>query len=165
MSLLVRKINKAKWLQINIEQDSDVSADAITNCLRTSNNCLSVWCIKSLEKVEEAALALAANQDHLETIDIVVLEEESLTSNKIDIVKTDGETPVNDLIGRHRDISELTYAKLGVVKNLIVDSIRKDKVKRYTKSDLKKILLSSIREGKLESARLKESVRKKIDNS
>lgn len=43
MTLLVRKINRAKWMQNDILSEQDVSADAITICMKTVGNTLSVW--------------------------------------------------------------------------------------------------------------------------
>ncbi|MFY7665979.1 hypothetical protein [Flavobacterium sp.] len=162
MSFLVRKINKAKWYQIDIMQSDEVSADAITNCLKTTKNTLSVWHIETEEDLEKAVLAIVANQDHLDTIDVVILDEPSLTNYHLNIVASPGETPVASLIQAHRDIAELSFSKLGYVKEHIVQRIRSHKLKRYTVSSLKKILTSAINEGLLKKEDLTESIRQKI---
>lgn len=162
MSFLVRKINKAKWYQIDIMESDDVSADAITNCLKTTKNTLSVWHIETEDDLEKAVLAIVANQDHLDTIDVVILDEPSLTNYNLNIVASPGETPVISLIEAHRDIAELSFTKLGQVKEHIVQRIRNQKLKRYTVSSLKKILTNAINEGLLRKEDLKESIRQKI---
>ena len=162
MPFLVRKINKAKWYQIDIQTENDVKADAITNCLKTTKNNLSVWRIESEDNLHEAILALVANQDHLDTIDVVILEESTLLDYKLNIVASPGDTPVESLIGAHRDISDLTYTKLGIVKDHIVERIRNDKIKRYTVGALKKILKEAIKKGILKKNDLKESIKNKI---
>lgn len=162
MPLLVRKINKAKWFQTDLENTFDVTADAITNCLRTTKNTLSVWKIENEEDLENAILALVANQDHLDTIDIVILEESTLIKYDLSIIATPGDTPIDHLINTHRDIAELTYDKLGNVKDHIVERIRKEKVKRYTVGSLKKILRKAIEDGHLKKSDLKESIQKKL---
>ncbi len=162
MPLLIRKINKAKWYQIDIENDDDVSADAITNCLKTTKNTLSVWRIESEDDLDQAVLALVANQDHLDTIDVVILEESSLINYKLNIVASPGDTPVESLIDAHRDIANLTFTNLGLVKNHIVERIRKQKLKRYTIGSLKKLLESAIANGLLAKEDLKDSVQKKL---
>lgn len=162
MSLLIRKVNKAKWVQSDIENDSDVSADAITNCLRTTRNTLSVWQINTEDDLDNAILALVSNQDHLEAIDVVILEEESIRQYNIRIVTTPGETPIAELSQTHRDLADLTYSKLGIIKDHIVDRIRTNYLKRYTRGTIKKLLLAAIEEGKIELADLKESIRYKI---
>lgn len=162
MPLLVRKINKAKWYQIDIENDNDVKADAITNCLKTTKNNLSVWRIESEDDLEEAILALVANQDHLDTIDVVILEESTLIDYKLNIVASPGDTPVESLIAAHRDISDLTFTNLGMVKDHIVERIRNQKIKRFTVGSLKKLLKEAIENGILKIEDLKESVQSKI---
>jgi len=162
MSLLVRKINKAKWFQINLDQEDDVSADAVTNCLKTTKNTLSVWQIANEDDLDKAVLALVSNQDHLETIDVVILDEASVNNYGIKIIASPGETSIQDLIDSHRDLSELTYSKIGIIKDHIVERIRNDHIKRYTRSDLKKIINAAIEKGILALDDLKESVRKKI---
>ncbi len=162
MPLLIRKISKAKWYQVDIENDDNVSADAVTNCLKTTKNNLSVWRIESEDDLDQAVLALVSNQDHLDTIDVVILEESSIIDYKLNIVASPGDTPVESLIDAHRDISDLTYTNLGHVKDHIVERIRSHKLKRYTIGSLKKILIKAIEDGLLSKNDLKESVQKKI---
>ncbi len=160
--LLVRKISKSKWFQIDIRKDNDVSADAITNCLKTTNNTLSVWSIENEDDIEKAILAIASNLDHIETIDIVILNDEVLQESGIKIITSKGNTPIESLKEIHRDLSELTFSKLGNVKDHIVERIRNDKLRRFTKGKLKKILRDAIEKGFLELDDLNESVRNKI---
>ncbi len=162
MSLLVRKINKAKWFQVDIENDSDVSADAVTNCLRTTNNTLSVWQINTEKDLDNAVLALVTKHEHLETIDIIILEESSIKDYNISIVASPGETPIDKLAQNHRDLAELTFSKIGSIKDYIVERIRTDNLRRYTKGSLKKLIQLAIKEGTIELDDLKESFRDKI---
>src|SRR5680860_1384079 len=69
--LLVRKIEKAKWMQNDILNGEEVSADAITNCTRTNKNKLSLWFIQDESNLDDAVLALTSQAQHLETIDTV----------------------------------------------------------------------------------------------
>jgi hypothetical protein len=162
--MLVRKINKAKWFQTNILHGEEVSADAITNCLRTVGNTLSVWYINSEEDINKAMLAIIANQDHLESIDVVIIDEKLFEDSGFVISSSPGETPVEELREIHRDITGLNYSLLGNVKNIIVEMIKKDKITRFTKVQLTKILGDAIKEGKIDISYLKESVRKKLQN-
>ena len=160
---LVRKINKAKWFQIDILKNSDVTADAITNCLKTTKNTLSVWHIDNETDINDAVLAIVSDQDHIETIDVVVLNVNEIEKYEIKIIASDGITSVKSLIDSHRDLSELTYTKLGFIKDHIVERIRAEKMKRFTKGQLKKILKNAIESGILQMNDLKDSVRKKME--
>ena len=159
---LIRKINKAKWFQIDIMKDNDVAADAITNCLKTTRNTLSVWNIENEDDIEKAVLAIASSLEHIETIDIVILNTDALLAFGIHIITSSGITPIESLKEIHRDLSGLTFSKLGQIKDHIVERIRNDKLKRYTKGKLKKILLDAINKGVLEIEDLNDSVRNKL---
>jgi hypothetical protein len=162
MSLLVRKINLAKWKQVDLDKTDDVSADAITNCLKTTGNTLSVWHIETEADLDSAILAIVANQDHLDKIDVVFLDEPTLTKYNLKIVANKGRTAVESLNDTHRDIAELNYTKLGQVKDQIVHCLRNSKHKRYTVNTLKKILNDAIEKGLIQKENLKESLRKDI---
>jgi hypothetical protein len=162
MSFLVRKINRAKWFQFDILKFDEVSADAVTNCLKTTGNTLSVWHIESEEDIENAVLAIVANQDHIETVDFVILDAQALIEYNLNIVFTPGDTPVKSLVETHRDVSGLSYTKLGHVKEHLVQRIRVDKIKRYTASSIKKILSKALSDGLIQIEDLKESIRGKF---
>lgn len=162
MTLLVRKISKAKWYKVDIELTNDVAADAITNCLKTTRNTLSVWEIDTLEDLEKAVLALVSNQEHLDTIDVVILNQSFLQQKKLSIVKSPGQTPVKSLISKHRDIENLTFEGLGIVRDHIIQELRKNQIKRFTVSDLKKLLKQSIDSGLLNKEDLNCSIQNKL---
>jgi hypothetical protein len=159
MSILVRKINRAKWPQENLGTTIDIPADAITGCLRTQQNTLSVWEIPTQDDLGEAVLAIAASLDHLESLDVIMLDSEFLISANIDISNTPGNTKVNDLVDTHKDLSNLTYSKLGIISTHIVDRIHADQLRRFTKKSLKDILNKAIEEQRLNRDDLKEYIK------
>lgn len=166
MSLLVRKIDNAKWMQNNILNNDtfsveDVSADAITS-LKTSGNALSAWQVAE-EAIEDAVLAIVSSHQHLDAIDVVCLDPSSLESNGIKLQSTPGSTPLKDkLIGQHIDICDLTYRTLGTVAEQIVHVLKEGKVLRYTKGNIKKLLYDAINRGRLQKDDLDESLRKRL---
>ncbi len=148
MSFLIRRINRAKW---DILISDDVSADAITSCLKTFQNDLSVWYISNITDIENAILALitGSKQSSLSTLHVIILEEERLICENLDLYNTDGDTVVKSLISTHRDISQLNYKKLGQIKNLILDCISTNKIALFTKKQQKDILTDALTNGKL----------------
>lgn len=162
MSYLIRKINKAKWFQVDIINNDDVSADAVTNCLKTSENTLSVWFIPDISQIDSAVLALISNQEHLETIDVVKLEKNKIEELKLEIAETPGKTPIITYVGMHRNLEKLTFSKLGFLKNYIVECIRKGEIMRYTRGQLKKIIGEAIEQGLMKKEDLNEMLREKI---
>ncbi len=160
MSLLIRKINRAKWPENDNQNVEDISADAITNCLRTQLNGLSVWEIPSKNELQDAVLAIASSQHHLEAFDVIPLRTEYLTEQGIDIDNEAGGTPIKDLIKMHRNLAHLSYSKIGIIAHHAATNI--EQARRFTKVQLKEILQKAISEGRLEVDKLCESVRNKI---
>ena len=159
MSRLVRKIDRAKWLQNDIANGQEVSADAITNCMKTKANTLSVWEIDSASALDDAVLAMASQFDHLDTIDVVVLDESELDRAGLRIAATPGTTPVKRLADIHRDITALTYRTLGIVADFTVKCFQQDSVRRFTRGQLISLLKSAIHQGEITETDLKERVR------
>lgn len=165
MTLLVRKINRAKWVQNDISKGAEVSADAVTHCMKTSGNTLSTWKIDSIEEVEEAVLAIAAAQDHLDTFHVVCLDNKYLVDNGISTDSSPGITPVKELIDSHVDLCELTYRGLGVIADQTRQAFVNKSVLEYRFRQLKELLKKAIKDGRLNADDLKESVRNKLEIS
>ncbi len=165
MSLFIRKITRSKWPREGKCQLENCPADAITSCLRTQGNTLSVWEVTSENDMDEAALAIVSVGDHLEAIDVIPMAPEYLKENGIDWEQSDGQTPVSGLRKNHRDLSNLTYQKIGIIACHVMDKIKAEKWKRYTKGDLTEILEKAINDGRLEVDKLSNSIRKKLNIS
>ena len=161
MRLLVRKISKSKWTSGDTVPE-DIQADAITGCLRTHGNKLSVWAIQDESSIDEAFLALVAAGDRLDTIDVVQMNFEELQKDGFRCARTKGRTPVEDLVDTHLDICDLSYGKLGVIACYIANMVRNGKQVRRTVGELKEILRTAIAEGRLSEEELKEDIRKKL---
>ncbi|MBE3095887.1 MAG: hypothetical protein IMZ44_02010 [Planctomycetes bacterium] len=162
MSLLLRKIEKAKWLQIDILHDEDVSADAITNCLKTSMNRLSVWEVVDETRVSDGVVAMASQGDHLETIDVVLLCQGELGKVGLEVERSSDIMAPEKIADKHRDVVGLTYRKLGELARLIVDGIRANKMQRYTEGKLRRLLQEAVTRGDINRADLSEGVRRKL---
>ena len=159
MSFIVRKIERAKWMQNDILTGADISADAITNCMKTKNNCLSAWEVSREDQIDDVVLALASQSEHIATLDVAVLDQTTLIESGLQLQQTDGVTPIRDLSQRHRDIVQLSYVSLGVLAGIIVDAIRNNTVQRYTRGTIKNLLGNAIAAGRLNKEALKENVK------
>jgi hypothetical protein len=160
--MLIRKIDKAKWLNGDIPKEPP-SADAITNDLKTTKNTLSVWRINDETELEEAVLAIVSGQDHLETIDVVMLDDDFFVKCNISTETTNGNTPVIDLVDTHRDLLSLDYWTIGMVAEHIIENIKKDKLKRFTKIKLKQIIKDAIGMKRLTLSDLTKDIQNKIN--
>jgi hypothetical protein len=124
---LIRKVSLAKWKGC-LESDADyISADAVTACLRTTGNSLSVWKADSEEEVKCALLALAASLQRLDAIEYVILEETDLKIGNLGIENTMVDIPVNTPKELHHDIVNLDHGALRVVANLIKKEVSENK--------------------------------------
>ena len=162
MSLFVRKIEIAKWKQRNILDGEQPSADAITRCMKTRRNKLSLWRIADEEELEEAVLAIVARHTHLETIDVLSMQPSLFDDKRLHLGESHGITPYTDFSNRHLDVGDLDYESLGHMADIIIESIRQDRSKRFTKSQLKHILAQGIRDGKILKSDLGPDVAKHL---
>ena len=162
MSLFIRKINKAQWLQTDIVRGEDVSADAITNCMNTKVNALSVWEVESSTDIDKAVLAIVAAGGHIETIDVVPMNREYLEEKQVAFEHKDVLNPVGGMIKSHINLKQLSYKKLGIIAYHIVDKFKQEENKRYTEGKLKEIFRKAIEEKKLNFDDLSGHIKKKL---
>lgn len=162
MPLLVKKIEKGKWLQNDIVRGEDISADAITNCMKTTKNTLSMWRIDEEEQMDDAVLAIVSAHQHLDTIDVAWVKLNQLEEYGISMQDTPGETPIADLVDSHVNIVNLTYSSLGKVAHCIVKCFSDNSVKRYTRGSLKTLLQKAIESGRLKAERIEPSLAEKL---
>lgn len=149
-------------MQNDILSDQDVSADAITICMKTAGNTLSVWQIDEEEKIKDAVLAIVSGGEHLDTIDVICMERLELEEKGFRLQATPGRTPVKELSKQHIDLCDLTYGKLGILAELTVQVFKEERVVRYTVGNLKKLINEAINLGRLQKNDLNESLRDKI---
>ncbi len=162
MSLLVRKCNRNNW-DYDIADASNISADAITQCMKTIQNNMSVFEIASDSDIDDAFLAIASNFDRLDSFNVVILEKQDITERGYNCVQSLGMTPVESLKNTHWDITGLLYGTLGNIAEYIHNRIRNDEIQRRTKYELKCIIIDAINSQRLELTTLKEKVRIEIE--
>lgn len=162
MPFVVRKIDYIKWTQRRILEGEQPSADAITNCMKTTNNTLSLWSVDDENEIEEAVLAIAAQFSDLDTIDILTIDPSLIKDRGLSIQKCLGMTPYKSFAERHLDVVELDYKSLGLMAEVIIESLRQDRWKRIFLSHLKTIISKGVDEGKIQWSDLKKKVREKI---
>lgn len=163
MSFLIRKIDEfPKWSQRDILNGEPPSADAITHCLKTKLNALSFWLIGDESEREEGVLAIAAQFDHIDAIDILLIDRSLVEEKQLSLVEKPGLTPYTDFKDKHWDITSLDYLSLGALAEVIVESIRQKRHKRFREVELVEILSNGVRAGKVQWSKLNPDVQKKI---
>jgi hypothetical protein len=136
MSLLVRKIQRSKWGECSENIEIPVNSDALTNCLKTTGNTLSVWLADDDQDLDYAKIALIGTMTKLEKIDIVILDSPELLTNNIVLDETPGVTMAKSLIGRHRDLAKLTVLEMTKVSAIIQRKLVNNEVFRLGKPEL-----------------------------
>ncbi|NCU07400.1 hypothetical protein [Pantoea ananatis] len=143
MSYLLRKISITKW-QPNLTLAPDqFSGDAITGCIRTSGNTLSVWSSSSddfaSDEVEKIVVALATTMTTPDVIDVVWLDEDWLRQHGVDIKSEPGLSKFGSVNPMHRDLVSINHKQLAIVGKHIVDQYNKapkTNYKRFSKPAL-----------------------------
>ena len=166
MALLVRKISRGKWPD-NPCSINCLQADAISD-LRTQGNTLSVWRVENLNEIDEAVLALEKKKktERIETITIVWEDEEVFLKKGITVNDTvEGDTVVTDLRPKHRDLSDLSYDSLGVISEIIMNSLNSSNTKRIPRQDVKKILVNAYKNDRISEEICTESLNSELLNA
>jgi len=159
MSYFVRKISRSKW---EVDGNGAVNADAITNCMKTNGNTLSFWRVDSETEISSAILALAAANDNLDKMDVVVIPEAVFQGLAITIAATPGNTACEKFAHTHRDLANLTIKELALVADVLADKIRSGGTTRYTLGKLRALLLGAIEEKQLDFNLLSDGIKKKL---
>jgi len=149
MSYLLRAFLKNEWQRNNGKVLKEFHADPITKCIKTSKNTLSVWISSTSDftsdEVKDLILAFASSTQQPATLDFIWLKEELLVSEKIEIIETDGVTKFEEKKDKHRDLANLTYEKLGIVSQHIMNQFQDSQNSyRITVSKLLNLMVEAV---------------------
>jgi len=153
-----RKFSRAKWERPAFISDSEIPADAITVCLRTQDNKLSLWdCADDDGSVEETVLALATGSkyDSLEKMHITTLVIAEMKSQGLSLANTPGDTAVEDLRERHLEVVKLTLNQLTKFAELMATNIyADDHCFIFTRKDVARIIKTAMSQQRLDGQKL-----------
>lgn len=147
MGVCVRKISKSKWPDEEVlDKQTDeailplLKADALTSCLRTSQDELSLWTVENTneEEIEKAILALITNSrlERLDRIQVVYFDEDNVKQLGLTLKKSPGDTVISTYTNLHQDMIELNFEKMGKVSALITSALRDKRIKSIMKKNL-----------------------------
>jgi len=163
--MLARKITRSKWTPKPYLSPEGIRADAITGCLRTKDDSLSLWrCTSDGHEIDQVFLALATgplNSD-FDTMDIVLVPENNLVEEGLIIEGIQGDTTIENLRLRHVDLVQLDLDKLGKFAKLLAARIRESHVRRKTVAQIKELVRNALSTGILRRDELNEGLRAKI---
>ncbi len=165
MGVCVRKISKSKWPDEEVlDKQTDeailplLKADALTSCLRTSQDELSLWTVENTneEEIEKAILALITNSrlERLDRIQVVYFDEDNVKQLGLTLKKSPGDTVISTYTNLHQDMIELNFEKMGKVSALITSALRDKRIKKKKEKKLTALLTRAIESGLVEQKKL-----------
>lgn len=181
MSIIVRRINLGKWkdyseiatkrnLLSRLVHLKDVKynapADAITQCLKSTNNELSIWVVDNEKQIDLAllAMALGTTTSDISTLHYILIDEKELKDADLNFKQSldDADTAVPKLKHLHNNLIQIHYNELGKLQDIIVEQVKKNKQKRKTVSELRKLIESAIDNGLIDFDLLDEKYLEKL---
>jgi hypothetical protein len=160
---ILRKVQKSKWRPSELNDDpSSIPADALSRCLSSTNNSLSIWVFEEGE-LEDAILACAAHstRSSFDTLDFVILDERQVQD--LDIEKNPGDTSYKNFEEKHRDLINLNATTLVMFASQVSISLRdKSRSERLTAKKLRALIIKALDEGKSDMTDLHIEMQKKI---
>lgn len=144
--MFIRMVNKkAKWEQDKKKDINEISSDVITNCLKTSDETLSLWYIENEYDMDKALIALSSNRDLVNKLDYIVIPDENLKMYTLEVKKSPGDSPFTEFNDNHYNIIDINYLKLGEVSKMILDLINNDgKIVRVHEKEIKQKLINAL---------------------
>lgn len=183
MPILIRRISMGKWKDYCLKVADSQSlvkrflkypqynapADAITNCLKTYNNQLSMWLLPDEESLNEVLLALCTGTkaNSPSSIEYVRIDTKELEALGLTFApsKDDADTAIPELKELHYDVSGFNYNTLGFFQDLIVKRIRRKETTRKIASELKPLVLDAIRKNRIDYASLSDDYKRFLKES
>jgi hypothetical protein len=163
--MFARKINRSKWNPRPYLKPDAIRADAVTGCLKTKGDRLSMWqCNDNLEDIDQIFLALATGPliTGFDAMDIVVVPENELEDAGFTAEATQGDTAVQDLRSRHVNLVCLDLDKLGTFAKLLASRLKDSQFKRATEAQIKRLVREAAGKGRVQQGNLSEQLRQKL---
>lgn len=159
-----RMVDHAKWKKRKVGRFTRVPPDGLTNNLRIQNDRLSFWMCdpKQEASLEQVVLALASSRDSIDRLDLVWVDEIDILATKARILEIEGETPAHTIRKQHRDVADLGLNGVIKLAHYIAKAINGNQTKRWSKSQVQKIMVDAVNNNTLDLDQLKEGIRSKL---
>lgn len=130
MSFLVHKITSSLWADqskdiISIEHYKELSADGVTQDLKSSNNAISFWEIEDLSELNDISISILTGRDEVKDLTVVAIPKSTIVEH-FEIEQSEGDTLYLKYKNKHYDLINMNYEKLGSLIKLIIDAISEE---------------------------------------
>lgn len=165
MTVLARKITRAKWSLDPSWASGDIRADAVTADLKTTDDALSFWRCESSSEVDraDAVLAIAAMLERADKLEVVFVDESAVRAEGLATRDTEGVTPVASLRRLHVDVERLELVRLGKVARLVAAAHGASASCTLTKKQVLELLAGAIKSGLLQVTHLKDKLKEAVE--
>lgn len=171
MAFLVRKLNKMDRLSVLAETPdvNKLSADIPTTEFRTTEGSLSTWIIESLDKINEAVLAIAITSSKISRMDIIIIDTDLLSKHQLEFKQTYAGTQiaVPDLQDTHYDILNISVEKLAVCTEVYQTIVCEDPdcekyIIRLAAGEVKDILREAFRNKRIDESKIPSNLKEEL---
>jgi hypothetical protein len=171
VTLVLRLIRQSRWDspgRFDWLAEGDIPADPLGDFAGTTANSLSVWLVdddkKSLPRV---VTAMAAGRDKADHLDYALFPHKHLEAGGIEVRESAGKTPDEGVNGHHRNLIQLSAAKVVALTEKVWDE--HDEVKRVDKKTVVRLVADAVRGGRIALQELRpklaEDVRRYLESA
>ena len=170
MAYYVRKIARSKWQETHLssneaqarEEVKRVKADAITNCIKTSDNKLSLWRVDDKKDSIDDIVPLIIGFERPDTCDVVYISEEVFSEEQITLEQSsdDANTPIEELKQYHYNAIVKDYEGLWKFAKVVLKSL--DNHKRFKGREVKTKLKDMLNNHEIEREMISEKLYEKL---
>ncbi len=170
MAYYVRKISRSKWQENQLSTDKvkaleevrSVKADAITNCIKTTGNKLSLWRIDEKRCVIEDIIPLILGFERPDTCDVIYISEEIFLQEGISLEQSseDANVPIESLKKYHYNAIIKDYEGLGKFAKIVLESL--NNFKRFKGKEVKTKLKEMLDNHEIEKDMISDKLYQKI---
>lgn len=171
MAFLVRKLNKKDRLSV-LAETPDVNklyADIPTTEFRTTEGSLSTWIIESLDKINEAVLAIAITSSKISRMDVIIIDTDLLSKHQLEYKQTYAgeDIAVPDLQDTHYDILNISVEKLAVCTKVYQTIVCEDPdcekyIIRLAEGEVKDILREAFKNDRIDESKIPSNLEKEL---
>lgn len=170
MAYYVRKISRSKWQENQLSTDTkkaleeikSVKADAITNCIKTTGNKLSLWKVEEKKDSIEDIVPLLIGFERPDTCDIIYISDQMFLEEGIALEQSseDANTPLDELKQYHYNAVVNDYEGLGKFAKIVLKSLNNHK--RFKGKEVKTKLQDMLSNHEIEKEMISDKLYQKI---
>nr|WP_294679809.1 hypothetical protein [uncultured Blautia sp.] len=170
MTYYVRKISRSKWQKDPLSEDQKIAldeikgvrADAITNCIKTTGDKLSLWKVENKKDCIDDIVPLIVGFERPDTCDVIYIEESIFEKEGIKLEQSmeDANTPIEALKPLHYNAVVNDYDGLGKFAKIILMSLGNHK--RFKGREVKSKLKEMMQNNEISKDMISEKLYEKI---